>query len=155
MSPSSRTTRACARRRRSCRGSVRPGRAVRLHANGLRPPHLGQAKTYTEFDFLLRLLRACGFAVTHVPTITEVDDKMIRRARELRIDAAELSRVYERASLDDMRVLRTTPSMYTRARNYAGQVIGRIERLQQTRPSLCAIAHAHRPGRTCSGAGCR
>jgi cysteinyl-tRNA synthetase len=43
-------------------------------------PHLGHAKTYTQFDFLVRLLRACGFAVTYVQNITDVDDKIIRRA---------------------------------------------------------------------------
>jgi len=43
-------------------------------------PHLGHAKTYTQFDFLVRLLRACGFAVTYVQNITAVDDKIIRRA---------------------------------------------------------------------------
>ena len=38
-------------------------------------PHLGHAKTYTQFDFLVRLLRARGFAVTYVPNITDVDDE--------------------------------------------------------------------------------
>jgi cysteinyl-tRNA synthetase len=46
-------------------------------------PHLGHAKTYTQFGFLVRLLRARGFAVTYVQNITDVDDKIIRRAREL------------------------------------------------------------------------
>jgi hypothetical protein len=61
------------------RGSVSPGRPVRLPANRLGPPHLGHAKTYTQFDFLIRLLRARGFAVTYVQNITDVDDKIIRR----------------------------------------------------------------------------
>jgi cysteinyl-tRNA synthetase len=59
-------------------------------------PHLGHAKTYTQFDFLLRLLRTRGFAVTYVQNITDVDDKIIRRARELGIDASDLARRYER-----------------------------------------------------------
>ena len=33
-------------------------------------PHLGHAKTYTQFDFLVRLRRARGFAVTYVQNIT-------------------------------------------------------------------------------------
>src|SRR3954447_4368055 len=55
-------------------------------------PHLGHAKTYTQFDFLVRLLRARGFAVTYVQNITDVDDRIIRRAGELGIDASELAR---------------------------------------------------------------
>jgi hypothetical protein len=43
-------------------------------------PHVGHAKTNTQFDFLVRLLRARGFAVTYVQNITDVDDKIIRRA---------------------------------------------------------------------------
>ena len=38
-------------------------------------PHLGHAKTYTQFDFLVSLLRACGFAVTYVQNITDVDTR--------------------------------------------------------------------------------
>jgi hypothetical protein len=149
------------------------------------PPHLGHAKTYTRFDFLLPLLRACGFALTHVPNIADVDDKIIRRARELRIDAPELARVYERASLDDMRAQRTTPWMCARAhataptKSSAGSSVcsrraGRhqgaqldaqpveiVPRLGDRRGPACrgrASARSrmpHRPGRTCSGAGCR
>jgi len=95
-------------------------------------PHLGHAKTYTQFDFLVRLLRARGFAVTYVQNITDVDDKIIRRARELRIDAPELARMYERAYLDDMRALRNdSVDVYARASDYVDQVISQIERLQQ------------------------
>ena len=86
-------------------------------------PHLGHAKTYTHFDFLARLL---------VQNITDVDDKIIRRARELRIDAPELARMYERAYLDDMRALRNdSVDVYARASDYIDQVISQIERLQQ------------------------
>jgi hypothetical protein len=56
-----------------------------------------------------------GFAVTYVQNITDVDDKIIRRARELRIDASELARMYERAYLDDMLRCATTPWTCTRA----------------------------------------
>jgi cysteinyl-tRNA synthetase len=86
-------------------------------------PHLGHAKTYTHFDFLARLL---------VQNITDVDDKIIRRAHELRIDAPELARMYERAYLDDMRALRNdSVDVYARASDYIDQVISQIERLQQ------------------------
>jgi cysteinyl-tRNA synthetase len=96
-------------------------------------PHLGHAKTYTQFDFLVRLLRARGFAVTYVQNITDVDDKIIRRARELGIiDASELARRYERAYLDDMRALRNdSVDVYARASDYVDQVVSQIERLQE------------------------
>jgi cysteinyl-tRNA synthetase len=83
-------------------------------------------------DFLARLPRTRGVAVTYVQNITDVDDKIIRRARELRIDAPEFARTYERAYLDDMRALRNdSVDVYARASDYIDQVISQIERLQQ------------------------
>jgi cysteinyl-tRNA synthetase len=46
-------------------------------------PHLRHAKTYPQFDFLVRLPRPRGFALRYVQNVTDVDDKIIRRAREL------------------------------------------------------------------------
>jgi hypothetical protein len=87
-------------------------------------PHLGHAKTYTQFDFLVRLLRTRGFAVTYVQNITDVDDEIIRRARELGIDAPELARRHERAYLDDMRALRNdSVDVYARASDYVDEVV--------------------------------
>jgi cysteinyl-tRNA synthetase len=95
-------------------------------------PHLGHANAYTQFDFLARLPRTRGFAVTYVQNITDVDDKIIRRARELGIDASEVARRYERAYLDDMRALRNdSVDVYARASDYVDQVVSQIERLQE------------------------
>src|SRR3954453_9262878 len=91
-------------------------------------PHLGHAKTYTQFDFLVRLLRARGFAVTYVQNVTDVDDKIIRRAGELGIDASELARMYERAYRDDMRALRNASvNFYARASDHIDQVVSQVE----------------------------
>jgi cysteinyl-tRNA synthetase len=45
--------------------------------------HVGHAKTYTQFDFIARYLRKGGYRVTYAQNITDVDDKIIRRADEL------------------------------------------------------------------------
>jgi cysteinyl-tRNA synthetase len=44
--------------------------------------HAGHARTYTTFDVLTRHLRARGFDVTHVRNVTDVDDKIVKRAAE-------------------------------------------------------------------------
>jgi cysteinyl-tRNA synthetase len=67
-----------------------------------------------------------------VQNLTDVDDRIIRRAGELRIDAPELARMYERAYRDDMRPLRNDcVDVYARASDDVDQVISQIERLQQ------------------------
>jgi cysteinyl-tRNA synthetase len=44
--------------------------------------HAGHARTYTTFDVLVRHLRARGFEVTYVRNVTDVDDKILARAKE-------------------------------------------------------------------------
>ena len=86
--------------------------------------------------------------------ITDVDDKIIRRARELRIDASELARMYERAYLDDMRALRNdSVDVYARASDYIDQVISQIERLQQAGATPSGRAARRATGRDHSSLG--
>src|SRR2546426_10993930 len=59
---------------------------VRLYVCGITPydtTHLGHAFTYVVFDVLVRVLRAAGQPVRYVQNVTDVDDDIIRRAREL------------------------------------------------------------------------
>jgi len=44
--------------------------------------HIGNARTFTVFDLVVRWLRATGYEVKYVRNITDVDDKIIDRARE-------------------------------------------------------------------------
>jgi len=44
--------------------------------------HMGHARTYLSFDVLVRYLRHLGYDVTYVRNITDVDDKIIKRALE-------------------------------------------------------------------------
>ncbi|MDR2260636.1 MAG: cysteine--tRNA ligase [Azoarcus sp.] len=63
---------------------IEPGR-VRMYVCGMTVYdycHLGHARVMVVFDMVARWLRACGFTVHHVRNITDVDDKIIRRARE-------------------------------------------------------------------------
>jgi len=71
-------------------GAVQPlepaHRPVRVYVCGITPydtTHLGHAFTYVAFDVLVRSLRAAGQPVRYVQNVTDVDDDIIRRAREL------------------------------------------------------------------------
>lgn len=48
--------------------------------------HIGHARTMTFFDVVVRYLRYLGFVVKYVRNITDVDDKIIKRAAELKED---------------------------------------------------------------------
>jgi cysteinyl-tRNA synthetase len=44
--------------------------------------HMGHARTYLSFDVMVRYLRYAGFDVNYVRNITDIDDKIIKRAQE-------------------------------------------------------------------------
>jgi cysteinyl-tRNA synthetase len=61
-----------------------PGK-VKLYVCGITVydlAHAGHGRTYTTFDVLVRFLRARGYEVTHVQNVTDVDDKIVNRAKE-------------------------------------------------------------------------
>ena len=63
---------------------LEPGR-VRMYVCGMTVYdfcHLGHARVMVVFDLVRRWLRASGYAVTYVRNITDIDDKIIRRAQE-------------------------------------------------------------------------
>jgi cysteinyl-tRNA synthetase len=70
-----------------------PGKAT-LYVCGLTTydkAHAGHARTYTTFDVLGRHLRARGYEVTFVRNVTDVDDKILARAKERSEDPLALS----------------------------------------------------------------
>jgi cysteinyl-tRNA synthetase len=71
-----------------------PGK-VKLYVCGITVydlAHAGHGRTYTTFDVLVRFLRARGFEVDHCQNVTDVDDKIVNRAKERGEDPLALSR---------------------------------------------------------------
>lgn len=72
---------------------LEPGK-VKLYVCGITVydlAHAGHGRTYTTFDVLVRFLRARGFEVTHCQNVTDVDDKIVNRAKERGEDPLALS----------------------------------------------------------------
>jgi cysteinyl-tRNA synthetase len=86
---------------------LRPGK-VGLYACGITVYdlcHVGHARMMVAFDVIRRHLRASGFDVTFVRNVTDVDDKIIRKANAEGRTAAEVSRFYTEQMNQDMRAL--------------------------------------------------
>ncbi len=93
-------------------------------------PHIGNAKTYTQFDLVARTLRYLGYKLTYVVNITDIDDKIIARARERGIESEALAREFEEVYLEDMLSLNNTSvDKYARALDYIPQIVSQVERL--------------------------
>lgn len=125
--------------RDSLTGRVRPVRAARgrpltMYVCGPTVydiAHVGHARTYLYFDLLRRWLRDQGVAVRHVMNITDFEDKITARARELGIGWRALARREERRFLDDLASLGILPAHETpRASDFVPQIVATARRLE-------------------------
>lgn len=64
--------------------------------------HIGNARSFLSFDVLVRYLRARGIDVTYVRNFTDVDDKIIERAKQLGKEPSSLAQEFIDAFYEDM-----------------------------------------------------
>src|SRR3989338_4881171 len=67
--------------------------------------HIGHARSATVFDIIRRYLEYRGFEVTFVKNFTDIDDKIINRAREEKKTCEEVASLYIREYYEDMHAL--------------------------------------------------
>ena len=92
--------------------------------------HLGHAFTYVVFDVLVRALRASGQPVRYVQNVTDVDDDIIKRARELGTTWDHLAVKETALYADDMADLNVlAPDVFPRASQTIPKIIALIVRL--------------------------
>jgi cysteinyl-tRNA synthetase len=102
--------------------------------------HLGHARVMVVFDMVARWLRASGYQLTYVRNITDIDDKIIRRAAENQEPIAALTQRFIDAMDQDSAALGVLrPDHEPRATAYVPGMISLIER-------LIANGHAYAPG---------
>ena len=83
---------------------------VRMYVCGITPydsTHLGHAATYLSYDLLIRRLEDLGHTVQLVRNVTDVDDSILPKARELGIDFLELAEMEMDRFDQDMVALNT------------------------------------------------
>ncbi|MDP3948024.1 MAG: cysteine--tRNA ligase [bacterium] len=109
------------------------GRALKMFVCGptvYDDPHIGNARTYLAFDAFTRYLRSTGQEVYYLQNITDVDDKIIARAREEGVPAKEIARRYERIYLRNMRDLGiSSVDRYARATSFIPEIVRQVKTL--------------------------
>ena len=94
--------------------------------------HLGHARMMVAFDVVQRWLRASGYDVTHVRNITDIEDKIIKRAHENNEPPEALTARFIKAMDDDAAALGIEkPDHEPRATQYVQGMIDMIEVLRQ------------------------
>jgi cysteinyl-tRNA synthetase len=93
--------------------------------------HMGHLRMMMAFDVVYRWLKASGYEVTYVRNITDIDDKIIKRALERGIPIRQLTDEMTAAMHEDFaKVGITLPTHEPRATEYVPQMIGLIEQLE-------------------------
>jgi cysteinyl-tRNA synthetase len=109
------------------------GRTARIYSCGptvYNPAHLGNFRTFLFGDLLRRTLRLRGWSVRQVMNLTDVDDKIIRRAAEQGKAIGEVTEPVAELFHQDREYLRIEPAeAYPRATDYIPQMIALVKRL--------------------------
>ena len=94
--------------------------------------HLGHAKTYVCCDILIRLLRELYKNVIYVRNITDVDDKIINRAKLRNIAIQDLTKEVIKYCQDDLEYLgNEKPNIEPKATEHIQEIIDLIQKLIQ------------------------
>jgi L-cysteine:1D-myo-inositol 2-amino-2-deoxy-alpha-D-glucopyranoside ligase len=106
---------------------------VGIYVCGVTPydtTHAGHAFTFLTFDILVRFLRSRGYKVTYVQNVTDIDDDILRKSKELGTTWDELGRSETDKYLNDMRQLNALPfDHYLRATETVPLMVSLIETL--------------------------
>jgi cysteinyl-tRNA synthetase len=93
--------------------------------------HIGHARFLMAFDVAYRWLQALGYRVTYVRNITDIDDKIIKRALERNIPIRQLTEEMTAAMHQDIGALGIAlPTVEPRATEYVPQMLQMIETLE-------------------------
>jgi len=106
---------------------------VNMYVCGITPydeTHLGHGRAYIVFDVVRRYLEYSGFKVNYIQNITDIDDKIIKRANEQKIPIQELTKKYIDSYFDVMGKLNVKKAtQYPKATEHINEMIKVIEGL--------------------------
>jgi L-cysteine:1D-myo-inositol 2-amino-2-deoxy-alpha-D-glucopyranoside ligase len=109
------------------------GEFVSVYVCGVTPydtTHLGHAFTYAAFDVLMRYLEFMGREVRYVQNVTDIDDDILRKAREVGDDWLSLGNRWTAHFIRDMQDLNVRPpEYYPRATEMISEIISEVQKL--------------------------
>jgi cysteinyl-tRNA synthetase len=92
--------------------------------------HLGHAKTYIQFDLIAKYFKYQGYKLFYLENITDIDDKIIKKADSEKISWEKVRDLYEKYFIEDMKKLNVNSvDKYARATDYIENIISQVKRL--------------------------
>src|SRR5512143_114808 len=109
------------------------GDSVTVYVCGITPydtTHLGHAFTYASFDILIRYLEFQGYPVLYTQNVTDIDDDLLRKAREVGEDWRALGNRWTAHFIRDLITLNVRPpDYYPRATDVIADIVTAVDQL--------------------------
>ncbi|XP_078034083.1 cysteine--tRNA ligase-like protein, mitochondrial isoform X2 [Augochlora pura] len=95
--------------------------------------HIGHATTYVRTDIVRRILsHHFNINVVTAMSVTDIDDKIINRAKSINRNFEDVSRHYEKEFMEDMQKLNVAkPNLYCRVTNFIPEIINFVDNIVQ------------------------
>lgn len=94
--------------------------------------HLGHARVFVAFDIMVRFLRSRGWKVNYIRNITDIDDKIIKRAHENKESVEALTQRFIQAMQEDEQALNVlAPDQTPKATQAISEIVEMIQRLEE------------------------
>ena len=92
--------------------------------------NLGHGKSSVQFDFIVKYLRYKGYKVFYLQNITDIDDKIIKKANQEKTDWKEIVKKYRETYFQDIKALGVDSiNKYANATDYISEIISQVKRL--------------------------
>ena len=111
----------------------RDKKRVNMFVCGITPydsPHIGNIKTFLNYDIVANYLRFKGYNLFYLQNITDIDDKIIKRSNEQNTSCEKLSQKYFKELEDTLKILNVSSvNKYAKATDHIKEIIKQIEKL--------------------------
>jgi cysteinyl-tRNA synthetase len=94
--------------------------------------HIGHARTYITFDVVAKYLRNLEYDVFYLQNITNIDDRIIDRAKKEKMDPRDLAKKFTDIYFEDMESIGIDGvTKYAPATEYIPQIINQVKKLKE------------------------
>ncbi len=92
--------------------------------------HIGNARSFINSDFIRKYLEYKGYEVTFAMNLTDIDDKIIKKANTENVPASEIANKFTKAFFEDITLLRIKPAtIYPKATEHIDDIIAMVKTL--------------------------
>ncbi len=91
--------------------------------------HIGHGRTFVAYDLMSRYFKLMGYSVVRVQNITDIDDKIIKKANDTGMDWKEVVDVYSKSYLEALDSLKVKVDLHPRVSQHVDDIINFVSRL--------------------------